>query len=131
MNLKYGVHQFTIPYHSAIWDGIFKKYQYPTILDKTAKANWKTYFSAKKIFSPHMNVACRVPGFLLQNLVRFNIYIVAWGGKYEFWKFKSTLEFPGFLTVFSKSFVQDCSKFLYIDCKHPYMPVFSSYTELY
>ena len=73
LNVKHTVHQNIFQYHSAIWDGFFKKYPKPTILDKTVETKWKIYFSVKKPLFSQNNVVCKVLGFWQQKLDIFNI----------------------------------------------------------
>ena len=45
-------------------------------------------------------------------MAKFNIDIVVSGGEFRIWKIEPFLEFTGFSTFFSTSFVQGCKKFV-------------------
>ena len=63
----------------------------------------------KKPLSPKINVVGKVLDFWQQNLARFNIDIGGYRGEIGIWKIESFLEFTGFSTFVSTSFVQGCS----------------------
>ena len=69
----------------------FKKFKQPAVLDK---------------LSPQVNVVWKVSGFWEQNLARFNIDTRGKGENLKFWKIEPFIEFTGFSTFDSISFVQ-------------------------
>ena len=99
----------SIPLSNLGW--FFKKKSITYDLEQNCWDRIENLFFREKTSLPpsQINVARKVLGFLQQNLAKLNIDI---GGKVrEFgsWKIESFLEFTGFSTFVSTSFVQGCS----------------------
>ena len=101
----------SIPLSNFGW--FFKKISITYNLGQTCWDKIENLFSSEKIpLPPQINVVGKVLGFWQQNLARFNINICGSGEEFGIWNIESFLEFPGFWTLVSTSFVQGCGKFL-------------------